>query len=161
MISDQTLKNAVKKYDNTTEYEAILYVSLEGGVGDIITAAGVGMVLGHALVKTVGVGVGGALGGMSNDWAIMTVNDENLYFYVLDKFKTTLKIVNKIVLPCEKVVKLKIGKFLIWNSLKIYFVDTSNRKKKKIKVSISDKVMGIKEQKENVRILLDYIKTKG
>lgn len=163
------LKEAIRKYDsNNKDYKAILYVCLEGGAGEI--AGKVEEVKDVAIVKkaikTIGMGVGqgafiGAVdGSFSNDFSIMTVNNDYLCFYTLSNLSFKIdnidNITNKIILPYDIIVDWKVGKTLMWNNIKIYY--TINNKKHKLKIVISENVMGLKGQKENIKMLLDILK---
>ena len=98
-------------------------------------------------------------GWMSNDWAIMTVNHDCLCFYVLDNFKMSLVITGKFTVLYEAITKMKISKFLLWTNLKIRSADDS--KTYKLKVKVSSKCIGIKKQKENIGILVDFLRSRN
>ena len=148
MINDKTLKQAIEEFHEEHHdsdiceeyhdkyYKAILYVCLEEVSGDLIS--------------------------LSNDFAIMVVNNDCLSFYVLDQLGFKLNILYELILPYKSISKLKFRKFLIWNNLKIRFINNMNEKyndeEYELKVKFSDKVFGIKKQKENIGILLNSLK---
>jgi len=97
---------------------------------------------------------------LGNDFAIMTASKEHLYFYVFPKLSLCLKNIDyAFSIPFSAVEKLKMRKFFIWTSLKI-FVRDDNDKKHKVKLLISNKVVGLKNQKENLEKLREFIKEK-
>lgn len=159
-INDELLKQRVLEYDGaTSDYKSILYVCIKGGVSDILAASGVGAVVGSILGNVVGGGVAGGLGALSNDFGIMTAMDDCLNIYVVNKFSFDIKIKTKIVLPFSNINKIKVTKFLIWNTAKVYF--TYNNSNYKIKIMISNSVLGIKLQKENLIKFLDFVRSKN
>jgi len=95
---------------------------------------------------------------LSNEFGILTANEEFLCFYMY-KFMSSRKIGYSFVFPYSAIYKLKIRKFFIWNSLKIFYRD-DNGKKRKLKLVIASKVLGqgMLGQKENVAKLLEFLK---
>ena len=137
MIHDEALREAVELYDDAHDYKAILYACLEGG------AKGKRFYTGMSV----------------NDFAIITVYDDNLCFYILSKYTFDFSVMNKIVLPYKKITALKATKFLKhMNILKLRFeLEGKNRR---LKVAISTNLKGSTTQKENLEILLDCLKAK-
>jgi len=154
MINDEALRAVVSKYDaRNKDYNAIVYVCLEAGAGDTMAASATAF----ALSGLAGAAVGGALGGLANDWSIMTVSDDGLWFYILDKFKMSPVVTRQLSVPYNAITKMRIRKFLIWTSIKIHFAN--GHKRHKLKVLASSKCVGIKRQKENLNILLDCLRS--
>jgi len=147
-INDKALQEAIETYDTANQnYKAILYVCLVRGAGNIMATASARMRLENTWGNS-----NNAIYARVNDFSIVAVHHDALYLYVLDKFKRKLIIIDKLVLPYEAILKLKISKFLVWTTLKIRFT-----KKRRVKVRISNKVAGLKNQKENIQTLLDYL----
>lgn len=159
MNNDESLRELVKAYDNIEKFFSITYVCIEGGASDILAAASIGTTAGYFLGGAVGAGISGAMGALLNDFGVMAANEECLYIYVLKKLAFKINVENVkgiIVLPYNTIIKLKIGKFLIWNNLKINFM--YENKKHRLKIMVSSKTVGIKEQKQNVKKLIDFLK---
>ena len=142
MTSDDMLKNVVIQYDSmhhndnyrTTEHcEAVLYVCIDGNSA------------------------------LTNEFAIMTVNESFFCFYALTMLASPpfqLKhIKHKRVVPYSSITKIKTSKFFIWQNVKIWAND--NGRKYKLALTISYKTVGIERQRDNVLWLVDFIKEKG
>ncbi|GBU21721.1 hypothetical protein R80B4_01621 [Fibrobacteres bacterium R8-0-B4] len=126
---------------------------IEGGRKSILLSAGVGIIFGCT--------VGAVVGALSNELGVMTANEICLRIYVLKKNSLNLcseNIEDVIVLYYDTFTKLEIKKFFIWNSIKIQFMFEHENKPRKIKIVVSDKTIVQKEQKENVRKLIDFLK---
>ena len=97
---------------------------------------------------------------LENDFAIMTASKEHLEFYVFPKLSFNVKRIDYAFnVPFSVVEKLKMRKFFLWTSLKIFFRD-DNGKKHKIKILISSKAVGLKNQKENLEKLREFLTEK-
>jgi len=176
MRSDQTLKNKVAEFDNSTGYRAILLVYLQYGAVSIMGYTIMGIVVATILREFLRTGLGMDIWGQVvafgivifivcslalkfNDSAIMTVHDNGLSFYVLDKFSFKIIIRKKIDLSYEEINKLKISKSIVLNNIKINYTNSNNSNNQKVKIQFSDTPLGLKEQKVNAEILLGRLKS--
>ena len=156
MLNDEMLRSTVADYDpENQDYQSIVYLCLPGGAKSIMGAVAVSTAINVIVGADVGFGIGGALAALANDYAIMTVNSESLCFYILNKFKMKLDITNKIELPYSWITKYKMSKFLMWDNVKIYFENGSE--KHKLKLQIATRPIGLKNQPANVREFLDTL----
>jgi hypothetical protein len=148
--NDEALRNLVKDYDDKCkEYFSITYVGIAGSAGSILSSAGIGIVAGPIW--------GAVIGAFSNDFGIMTADDECLRIYVLRNNCLKLcaeNVEDVIVLYYDTFIKLKIKKFLIWNDIKIHFMFECESKPRKIKIVVAD----VKKQREHVKKLIDFLK---
>ena len=138
MFHEEELKEAIEKFDNSSiDCKAILYVCLEGGAKGRRFRTGM----------------------RTNDFAIMTVHDDYLCFYVLSKFTFEFLITRRIVLPYSSITTLKAGAFLKNTKiLRIRF--TQDKKNRRLKVVISTNSKESETQRENFKILMDCLKAK-
>ena len=144
MLNDEKMIEVVSEYGGTvTNFDCILYACVEGGLKNVNP-----MLFGSAIL--IGGGIAGVAGALSNDFVILTLENNTISLYVLNALAT--KINDKVGIPLQQVLKIKKGKFLVWNTVKIYF-----REKSKVKFTISNKVMGIKKQKANVDTFLHLL----
>ena len=157
MDRSRKMKESVEAYDPLNiDYRAILYVCLEGGFEN---QSAIEMAKKVPFGGALGMASAGAAGALSNEFAIMTVNDDYLCFYILNKFSMNFYIEDKIVLPYETITKLKVKRFLInWSNFKVHFaIDGQNRK---IKIVIAHRSFGLKNQRENIKVFLDHLNFK-
>ncbi len=155
MNTDKTLIDLVNVMDKEIEYFSITYVCISGGTRDLLVATNVGMIIGGSM----GMGMSGALGALSNDFGVMIANEEELRIHVMNKFAVSIEeknVVGTITIPYNILTKLKIKRFLIWYTVKLYVYD--GRRTAKLKLVISSKTVGIKRQKENVNELIKFLK---
>ena len=144
-LNDKKMVELVNEYNGSpTEFECILYACILGGLKGINP-----LLLGSAVLigGAVGGGIAGAAGGMSNDFAILTFSNATISLYVFNKFG--IKIIARVDIQINQVCKMKKKKFLIWNTVKLFL-----NSKDKIKLTFSDKVVGIENQKENADVFL-------
>ena len=157
MVNDKMIKDAVRAFDEKVgepnSYKAILYVCLEGGAEELIYEAALQDDDADSCEEITITG-----GAADNDFAIMTVSDFHICFYVLEPIRRGPVIWTRVVLPFEKILSVRVRKFLLFNTFKVNCAYSSEMFKLSIK--ISEKVLGIKEQKENIRIFQDILRAR-
>ena len=70
------------------------------------------------------------------------------------------EIINKAVLPYDRIADIKISKFLIWRYIKIWTVDNDGTNPT-LDIALSTKTLWVKDQKETAQALLNFIETSG
>ena len=141
-LNDEKIIGMVSEYNGMpVSFDCILYVCIQGGFKKISPA------LFGSAVLIGGAAGGGIAGALANDFAVLVFGGSTISFYVFNKLGT--KISSRYDIPLNQLSRMKKRKFLIWNTLKLYF-----KEKGKIKLKISDKTVGIKKQGENVGIFL-------
>ena len=144
-LNDEKIVRLVSEYNGIqSDYDCILYACIQGGLKKVSP-----VLFGSAVIIG-GAAGGGIAGALSNDFAVLVLTDKTICFYVFNKLGT--KISSRYDIPLNQLYRIKKSKFLIWNKLKLY-----SREKGKIKLTISDKTVGIKKQAENVRIFLSLL----
>ena len=145
VLNDEKIIGMVSEYNGMpVSFDCILYACIQGGFKKISPALfGSAVLIGGAA----GGGLAGAAGALTNDFAVLVFGGSTISFYVFNKLGT--KISSRYDIPLDQLSRMKKRKFLIWNTLKLYF-----KEKGKIKLTISDKTVGIKKQGENVGIFL-------
>ena len=169
MINDSKMVELINGYCETpVTYDCILYVTIEGGVkgidpqligtavefkGDTYSAVEdtvskaanvVGKVASvTGLLGGVADALDGAQEGLANDGAVLAFCENTVRLFVLDKMGN--KIVASVYIPLSKVNRVRKSKMLLWHTVKFFFNGA-----REISLSITSKVVGVKNQKENV-----------
>lgn len=177
MLNDEKIINLISDYnDSPITYDCIAYAQIDGGVkgihpqlvGDAVFIEGntaskvedaickaadvvgkVGSILGGVL-GDVADGLDTAAGEMTHDGAALTITDDSLFLYVFDKLGT--RIVSRVSIPLAKIGRVKKSKMLLWHTIRLFFQNGGE-----MKLSITSKVVGIKNQNENLSRLLSLL----
>ena len=99
-----------------------------------------------------------------DDGALMTFGTDCFCFYIvpitLMRAPKHTDIINKAMLPYDRIADIKISKFLIWRYIKIWTVG-NNGTNPTLDIALSTKTMYFKDQKETAQALLSFIETLG
>ena len=108
---------------------------------------------------------GRGFGALGNEYALMTFNPESFRFYFVSNMQMRIPkhtdILDYMDLPYENIIGLRVGRqVLLWRNLKIRFLDESGNKLK-IKLVMSTTTPWVKNQKENIETLINFIEAEG
>jgi len=170
MLNDEKIVQLIHDYNGTqVTPDDFVYVQIEGGIkyadprligtaifieGDtydkaedvmdkVANVAGkVGSILG-GIVGDVADGLDAAADEMATDSAAMILTDDTLHFYVFDKMGN--RVIFNAYIPRDQISRTKKSKLLLWHTVILFFNMGGE-----VKLSITSKVLGIKNQKENI-----------
>ena len=178
MLNDEKMVAMISDYNGLpAEYDCILNVIIEGGLngidpqllGDAVlidkeaSPDKAGEILGAAtkiagkaswllggVLGDVADAVGNASDELANDGAILTLGNGKLSFYILNKMGSQITCCAHI--PIEKIEGIRKSKMLLWHTVRLYFSTGCE-----IKINITSKQVGIKNQKENLDKFLNLL----
>ena len=146
-LSDKKIMELVNEYNGEpVAFKCIVYVCIEGGLKKVNPDLFGSAILIEGIMEEDLVEVTVS----ATKFAVLTFDNKIISLYVFDAFGNEIE--GRIDFSIEQIHKVKMRKFIIWNTLKFYFL-----KEGKIKLTISDKTLGLKNQKENVDVFLGLL----
>ena len=163
MLTDEKIVTKIKEYDNKFPDENTgVYAVIEGGLGNkklmnfllllvmFVTVFLISFTSKNPIIS--GAIIGGIVGGLatlSNIYCIITAGKKGLLLYKFNKLGN--KIIDKMDIPYSDIEIAKAKKTSIWNSIII------KNGMKKMKLVISEKTLGLKNQTENAKKLMEKL----
>jgi len=177
MLNDTKIVELIRDYNDTqVTPDDFVYVQIEGGLkyvdprlidtavfieGDtydkaedvIDTVANVvgkvGSVLG-GILGDVADGIDAAADEMATDTAALILTEDSLQFFVFNKMGS--KVTHSARITRDQIARTKKSKLLLWHTVRLFF-----RVGGEVKLSMTSKVVGIKNQKNNIGKFLELL----